>query len=159
MANRTLQRPLVRRLLTALGVWLGIQAVVAVAGRIAARRLDEGDEGSTRIRRVVTMGGLELRPGSPTLARVELDLVMAGAELDFTAAPPLPGGVDVTARMVMAGLSIRVPRGWRVWWESTGVGGMGADPGVQRTTDWVEADLRVRGRLLLAGVGIESAGD
>jgi hypothetical protein len=158
MAKRSLRRPVGRRLLTALWIWLGLQAVVAVAGRLAARRLDEGDESSTSIRRVVTMGGLELRPTSPTLARVRVDLVMAGGELDFTEAPPLPGGVDVTVRAVMAGMSIRVPRGWRVWSEFSGVGGMGAGPGVQETPQWVEADLRLHARAVFGGIGVESAG-
>src|SRR3954462_1279823 len=136
----------------------GRGGVAARAGGGAARRLDEGDESSTSIRRVVTMGGLELRPTSPTLARVRVDLVMAGGELDFTEAPPLPGGVDVTVRAVMAGMSIRVPRGWRLWSEFSGVGGMGAGAGVQETPEWVEADLRLHARAVFGGIGVESAG-
>ena len=34
----------VRRALPWLGAWMAFQAVVAVAGRLAARRWDEGDE-------------------------------------------------------------------------------------------------------------------
>ena len=146
-----------RRVLPWLVGWMAFQGLLAIAGRLAARRLDEGDENAASIRRVMAMGGLELHPASPTLSRVELDLAMAGAELDLSATPPLPGGVDVRVRMVMGGLAIRVPRGWKVWWELSGVGGVGADEGVERTTEWVGADLRLNARVLLGGIGIESA--
>jgi hypothetical protein len=148
-----------RKVLPWLAGWMAFQGLLAVAGRVAASRLDQGDESSTSIRRVVTLGGVQLRPGSPTLARIELDLAMAGGELDLTGTPPLPGGVDVVARVVMGGLAIRVPRGWRVWWDFRGVGGVGADPGVERTTDWVGADLRLKARVALGGIGIETPKD
>src|SRR4051812_1505498 len=73
-----------RRVLPWLAAWLGFQVVVGLAGRLAARRLDEGDERATRIRRVLTLGGLELRPTNPALTRIELDLGMAGGEIDLT---------------------------------------------------------------------------
>jgi hypothetical protein len=148
-----------RRVLPWLAGWLVAQGLLAVAGRVAARRLDQGDDSSPTIRRVMTLGGVQLRPGSPTLARVELDLFMAGGELDLTATPPLPGGVDVVARVAVGGLAIRVPRGWRVYWDFRGVGGVGADAGVDRTTDWATADLRLKARVALGGIGIETPKD
>ena len=157
MANRRALH-IVRGVLPWVAGWFGLQAVVAVAGRLAARRLNEGDDTAARIRRVMTMGGVELRPTSPTLARVELDLMMAGAQLDLTGMAPLPGGVDVVARMVMGGVEIRVPRDWQVWWEFRGVGGVSAEPDVQRTTEWVGANLRLDARAVFGGVGIKSAG-
>jgi hypothetical protein len=148
-----------RKVLPWLAGWMAFQGLLAVGGRVAARRLDQGDNGSPTIRRVMTLGGVQLRPGSPTLARVELDLMMAGGELDLTATPPLPGGVDVVARVVMGGLAVRVPRGWRVYWDFRGVGGVGADAGVERTTDWASADLRLKARVILGGIGIETPKD
>ena len=145
-----------RKVLPWLAGWMAFQGLLAIGGRLVASRLDEGDESSARIRRVMTLGGVQLRPGSPTLARVELDLVMAGGELDLTATPPLTGGVDVVARVVMGGLAVRVPRGWRVWWDVRGIGGVGADPGVERTTDWVTADLRLKALTVFGGIGIEA---
>jgi hypothetical protein len=150
---------LARKVLPWLAGWMAFQVLLAVGGRVAASRLDRGDDSSPDIRRVMTLGGVQLRPGSPTLSRVELDLVMAGGELDLTATPPLPGGVDVVARMAMGGLAIRVPGGWRVWWDLRGVGGIGADPGVERTSDWATADLRLKARVLLGGIGIEAPKD
>jgi hypothetical protein len=148
----------VRKVLPWLLAWWSFQAVLAVAGRLTARRKNEGDESSTAIRRVMTVGGVELRPTNPTLSRVRLDLVMAGGELDLSALPRVPGGIDVTVRAVMGGLSVQVPPGWRVWWQFRGIGGIGADGPVVRAKDETGADLRLHVRAVFGGVGVESAG-
>jgi hypothetical protein len=135
--------------------WLGVQVVVALAGLLAAARLDEGGEASTVIRRVRTMGGLQLRPTNPRLSRVRLDLAMGGAELDLTGMERPAEGVDVDVRLVMGGVGVEVPADWRVWWSFVGVGGIGSDGGVARAADEHEADLRIRARVLFGGVGVQ----
>jgi hypothetical protein len=145
--------PVVRRVL--LG-WLALNAVVAAAGWALAWRRNEGDASSTSIRRVLTHYGLELRPTNPRLARVRVDLAMAGGEIDLTGLPRPAHGIDLTARMMMAGLAVRVPPDWRVWWRFRGVGGMGAEDGVQRTDDERSADLRVHAGVLFGGIGVET---
>ena len=157
MANRKSVRT-GRRVLPWLAAWFGFQAVVAVAGRVAARLKDEGDESSAGIRRVVTHNGLELHPRNPELSRIRLDLAMAGGELDLTAIGRPATGIDLTVRAMMAGLAVRVPPDWRVWWQFRGVGGIGADGTVQRTHDEHAADLRVHATVLFGGIGIEGAG-
>ena len=74
---------------------------------------------------------------------MRIDLAMAGAELDLTGLPRPETGIDVTARVLMGGLAIRVPADWRVWWQLQGVGGMGGDGVVQRSRDEHAADVRV----------------
>jgi hypothetical protein len=157
MANRRTART-VRRVLPWLAAWFGFQAVVAVAGWVTARRKNEGDENSPGIRRVVTHNGLELHPRNPELSRIRLDLAMAGGELDLTAIGRPATGIDLTVRAMMAGLAVRVPPDWRVWWQFRGVGGIGADGTVQRTHDEHAADLRVHATVLFGGIGIEGAG-
>jgi hypothetical protein len=148
-------RPLARRVLPWVAGWFAFQAVVALAGFIAARRRNEGDESSASIRRVLTHNGLELHPRNPQLSRVRVDLAMAGAEIDLTGLPRPAGGVDLTARAMMAGMAIRVPADWRVWWRFRGVGGIGTDGGVARTHDEHDADLRIHATVLFAGIGVE----
>jgi hypothetical protein len=153
-----LSDPVVRRVLRSLVLWIAGQAAMLAVGRLAARRLDRGDEASTDIRRVYVMSGEELRPTDPGLSRVRVDAVMGGAQLDLTALPPSPAGVDVSVRTLMGGVGVRVPKGWTAWWSYRGaMGGVGADGGVQRVTDPASADLRVRARAVMGGVGIESA--
>jgi hypothetical protein len=149
--------PAVRKALPWLLAWWSLQAVVAVAGRLVARRKNEGDESSTAIRRVQTVGGVDLRPHNPTLSRVRIDLVMAGGALDLTALPRVPGGIDVTIRSIMGGMAVQVPPGWRVWWRFQGIGGIGADGPVVRSEDETGADLRIHVRAIMGGVGVESA--
>src|SRR4051794_41951634 len=93
-----------RRGLPWLGVWLAAQAVLALLGRLLARRFDEGDESTAGIRRVKVLGGVELAPRNPELTRVRIDLVMAGAELDLTGIAET-AGIDLTGTTVMAGMA------------------------------------------------------
>jgi hypothetical protein len=148
---------LVRRVLPWLAAWLGLRAAVAVTGLVVARRSDVGDESTATIQRTRAAGALRLRPRHPQLARVRLDLVMAGGELDLTDVPVVDGGTDVTVHLVMAGLAVRLPAGRTVWWSSSGPGGIGlADgSGVIRTDDERGADVRIHARLWLGGLGIE----
>ena len=148
--------PALRKLLPWLAGWLTFQAVVAIAGRVTAWRKDVGDESSTSIRRVFTHNGLELHPRNPQLSRVRLDLAMAGAEVDLTGIPRPDAGIDVTVRAMMAGLAVRVPSDWRVWWEFRGIGGIGTDGALQRTHDEHAADLRVHAAVLFGGIGLEA---
>jgi hypothetical protein len=145
-----------RRLRPWLVGWVTLQSVVALAGYVTARRRNEGDATSTSIRRVVTYNGLELRPTNPDLSRLRVDLAMAGGEVDLTALPLPARGIDLTVRMGMAGLAVRVPADWRVWWRFRGVGGIGADGSLQRTHDERSADLRIHAVVVLGGIGVES---
>jgi hypothetical protein len=148
--------PALRRALPWVAGWLGLQGALALAGWVAAHLHDEGDEHTAGIRRVRTLREIQLRPVNPELCRVRLDLGLAGGVLDLTALSPVPGGIDVTVHAVLGGLAVQVPRGWRVWWSSRGVGGIGADGPLLRTDDAGTADLRVYGQLVFGGIGIES---
>jgi hypothetical protein len=148
---------IVRRVVPWVLGWFAFQAVVAVAGLVTARRRNQGDESSTSIRRVLTHNGLELHPRNPELTRVRVDLAMAGGEIDLTDLPrPAHGGIDLTIRAMMAGVAVRVPADWRVWWQFRGVGGMGGDGQVQRTHDEHAADLRIYATVVLGGIGVEA---
>ncbi|TQN35732.1 hypothetical protein FHU33_4961 [Blastococcus colisei] len=136
--------------------WFTFQAVVALTGWLVARRRNEGDESSTSIRRVLTHNGLELRPVNPELSRLRVDLAMAGGEIDLTGLPLPSHGIDLTVRMGMAGLAVRVPADWRVWWRFRGVGGIGTDGSLQRTHDEHAADLRIHAVVVLGGIGVEA---
>jgi hypothetical protein len=147
-----------RRWLVAMGLF---QLTLKVAGLVAARRMDEGTPSSSRLRRVKTMGQVSLAADSQELSELEVDLAMAGAELDLSRARPAPGGVDVMLRCAMAGGEIVVPRHWRVAWDAKGVGGVAAqDPRLRSNgLDPVTADLRVHLRALFGGVNLRTAAE
>ncbi|RFU20227.1 hypothetical protein [Geodermatophilus marinus] len=151
-------RTALRRALPWLLAWWALQAALAVAGRLVARRSDEGDESTAGIRRTVALGELRLRPVNPELSRLRVDLLMAGGEVDLSGLAPVPGGIDLTLRAVMGGLDVRVPAGWRVWWSARGLGGIGLaqGSGATRTDDERGADLRVHAAVVLGGAGIST---
>jgi len=134
------------------------QLGLRVIGLLLARRLDEGTPSSSRLRRVKTLGQVSITADSQELSELEVDLAMAGAELDLSRARPAPGGVDVTLRCAMAGEEIVVPEHWRVAWDSKGVGGVAAqDPRLRSDgLDPVTADLRVHLRALFGGVNLRT---
>lgn len=147
--------PTLRKLRPWLAGWVVFQAVVALVGWLTARRRNEGDETSASIRRTLTHFGLDLRPRNPRLSRVRVDLAMAGADIDLTGLPRPATGIDVTVHALMAGVAIRVPADWRVWWEFRGLGGIGGDGTVERTHDEHAADVRVHAVVLFGGIGVE----
>jgi hypothetical protein len=148
-------RRIIRRTRPWLVGWFAVQVLVALVGRLAARRLDAGDEQATVIRRVQTVGSLELRATNPGLQRVVVDLGMAGGEIDLTGVGSSAGPVDLTVHAMMGGLAVRVPADWRVWWHFRGIGGIGTDATVPRTHDEHAADLRIHATVLFGGVGVE----
>ncbi|MCV2491179.1 hypothetical protein OF117_17665 [Geodermatophilus sp. YIM 151500] len=148
--------PALRRALPWVAGWLALQGGLALGGRLVARRKDEGDESTAGIRRVRALGEVVLRPHNDHLSRVRVDLLMAGGHLDLTGVPRVPGGVDVTVRALLGGLAVTVPRDWRVWTSTRGIGGVGTDAHLHRTDDERFADLRVHARVFLGGVGLET---
>jgi hypothetical protein len=155
MANPRTAR-IIRRVRPWLVGWIAFQAVVALVGWLTAWRRNEGDESSVNIRRTFTHSGLELKPTNPRLSRVRVDLAMSGADIDLTDLPRPETGIDLTVRVMMAGMAVRVPSDWRVWWEFRGVGGIGGDGAVQRTHDEHSADLRIHAVVLFGGIGVEA---
>jgi hypothetical protein len=157
--STTRRAAVARRALPWVAGWLGLRVAVALGGWVVARRVDIGDESTATIRRTSTAAPLRLRPRHQEISRVRIDLVMTGGELDLTAVPRVRGGIDVTVHLVMAGLAIRVPPGYRVWWSSAGPGGIGLAPdsSAAHTDDERGADLRIHATLWFAGLGVEGA--
>jgi hypothetical protein len=145
-----------RRLRPWLLGWVAFQAAVAAAGWLTAWQKNEGDDTSRSIRRTLTHFGMDLHPRNPELTRVRVDLAMAGAEIDLTGLPRPTTGIDVTLNALMAGVAVRVPSDWRVWWEFRGLGGIGGDGHVERTDDEHAADVRVHASVLFGGIGVEA---
>jgi len=156
MTGRISRGAVLRGALRGVVIATAVQALLLLVGRVAARRLDEGDETASDIRRVLVQNGVELRPTNPALARVRIDAVMGGGLIDLTGIPPVAGGLDLTVRAVMGGVAVRIPDGWRTWWSFRGfMGGVGGPPGVDRVTEPTDADLRVHAVAVMGGVGIE----
>jgi hypothetical protein len=135
------------------------QLGIRVGGRLLARRLNSGDETSSQLRRVQTMGQVSLRPTSHELSRLRFDLAFAGLDLDLTQARPAPGGTDILLNCAFGGGNVRVPAGWTIASDSRGVGavaakGDGGAPGAHAAT---AADVRIHLRALFGGVTVKQS--
>jgi hypothetical protein len=135
-----------------------VQLVIRVGGLVLARRLNTGDESSSRLRRVQTMGEVALRPASLELSNMQFDLVFAGLNLDLTQASPAPGGIDIALNCVFAGGNIRVPSQWRIASNSRGLGSVTVKGTGQANEpqDPADADVRIHLRALLGGVTLKT---
>ena len=150
-------KKVLRRFWPVLVIWGALQLALRVAGIVLAKRRNTGDEFASVIRRVVVQRGMELRPRSTALRRLEVDAAMAGVEIDLSGVPgKVPGGIDVEIRALMAGVDVAVPEGWSVDWQGSGPGGIGParKRPVQKAESPDDADVRVHARLLFAGVGL-----
>jgi hypothetical protein len=133
-----------------------VQLALRIGGRVAAQRLDVGDETADELRRVQTLGQVSVRPTSQELASARFDLVLAGLNLDLTQARPAPGGTDITMNCALAGGDIRVPAAWKIVSDSRGAGGVtvkGAAPDVE-PEDPTAPEVRVHLSALLGGVTV-----
>jgi hypothetical protein len=148
--------PIPRWARRALVVAVGVQLALRVGGAVAARRRNVGNASSSpRIRRVKTLGQMRLSPASRELARVEVDLVLAGVDLDLTAAEPAPGGVDLILTCALASGDVRVPAGWTVARDSRGLGGITVRGDLAPAVP-AQADLRVDLRAFAGGVTLHA---
>ena len=116
--SRPLPGPVRKALPWLVGVF-AFHALVALVGWGTAWWKNQGDESSLSIRRTLTHAGLELRPTNPHVSRLRVDLAMSGAEIDLTGIPQPATGIDLTVHVLMAGMAVRVPAGWRVCSAST----------------------------------------
>jgi hypothetical protein len=130
---------------------------IRIGGRVLARQLNVGDETTSELRRVRTMGQVSVRPTSQELSSLRFDLVLAGLDLDLTQARPAPGGVDLTLNCALAGGDIRVPSAWKIASDSRGIGGVTVKSTGPETEpgDTAAPQIRVHLRALLGGVNLK----
>ncbi len=108
------RRSVLRRTVSVVLVLAAVQAAVAVAGRVRARRVDHGDAEDEEIRRTAMMNGVNLELTSQAFRRGRFDLVMGGANIDLTDARLAPEGATIEVHGAMGGLNLEVPEEWLV---------------------------------------------
>ena len=112
-----------------------------------------GDEAVVELQAV--LGALQHQVRSTAFRGGRVDVLLAGCDLDLTAAVGAPGGAVLDVFVLCGALEVRVPRGWTVVLEVTPLLG-GADdetkPSDGPTPD--ASRLVVRGIVLMGGVEI-----
>jgi hypothetical protein len=146
-----------RRIIGGVLLLMAVQAAVFVAGRLASRRLAEGDLDDEEVRRLALMNGLDLSLTSQSLRRARIDLGMGGVNLDLTAAQLDPAGARVEVFGAMGGLNVRVPDEWQVTAEadSKTVGLNVGEPAVEPES--AAPHLHLVSHAHMSGVNVERA--
>jgi predicted membrane protein len=109
-----------RRVLIA---FLAVQVAGWVIGRMAARRLEKGDEDSDEFRIAAIMGGRSFHSHASRLSSGEVIAGMGGIDLDLRDATLDPRGATLDLNAVMGGIQVIVPEGWVIDLDAEGVGG------------------------------------
>lgn len=79
--------------------------------------------------------------------------MFGGAEIDLRRAHPAPTGIRLEATVVMGGLSIVVPEGWRVYYEGDKFLA-GFSDATKTTADEDVPSLTIGGHLIMGGIQV-----
>lgn len=114
------------------------------------------DEGQDTVELNAVLGGLQHRVRSPAFRGGRVNVLLAGCDLDLTAAGCAPGGAVLDLFVFWGGIEVRVPKGWTVVLEATpllaGIEDQTESPGA--VTPGGGSRLVLRGTVLMGGVEI-----
>lgn len=129
--------------------------LVALGAGIAAKFMLESNAGpeTEEIDLVAIFEGKELVSTADPFFGGKVLTMFGGVMMDLRRATPSPTGVDIDVMVVMGGLSIVVPEGWRVHNNTKIVAG-GIDDRTKTTADEDVPNVNLRGTILMGGVSI-----
>lgn len=141
-------------------VWVGVEAVLFVAGQILARRLARGDEDSDEFRVAAVVGGTRFRSRAHRLRAGAVMVWMGGVELDLRAATLDATGATLDVAATMGGVQIMVPATWEIDVDEHAVAG-GVDVRVTDPDDLPDdaPTLHVRATARMGGVLVTTGSD
>ncbi len=122
------------------------------AAAVAKLVLESNAEPETQdIDLVAIFGGLHLKSEADPFYGGKAIVACGGALIDLRQATPAPTDMDIDVSVMMGGLSIVVPEGWRVHYECRSL--LGGFSDVTRTTADPDAPrLIITGQMVMAGI-------
>jgi hypothetical protein len=134
-------------------------AGLAALGQVLARRKTVGDETSDEFAIAAYVGGVERTCRAEALRRGSVSVVLGGVDLDLREATLDAAGADLVLSASWGGVSVTVPREWRVLVEDRATLG-GVDARVTPLDELTEDApvLRVVAGARFGGVSIGAAG-
>lgn len=134
---------------------LGFAFVASFGAALAARFLLESnaEPETEEIDLVAVFEGKELVSTADPFFGGKVLSMFGGVMMDLRKATPAPTGIDIDLMIVMGGLSLIVPEGWRVRNNVTILAG-GLDDATQTTADDDVPQVNLRGNIVLGGVQV-----
>ncbi len=129
--------------------------LTAIAAAVAAKFLLEShaEPETEEIDLVAIFDGKNLVSSADPFYGGHILAIFGGVQLDLRKVQPAPTGIRLEATVVMGGLSIVVPEGWRVFNEGDVFLGGFSDE-TRTTADEDVPSLTIGGRVLLGGIQV-----
>lgn len=129
--------------------------LAALGAALAAKFMLESNAGpdTEEIDLVAVFEGRELISTANPFYGGKILSMFGGVMIDLRKATPSPTGVDLDVMIVMGGLQIIVPEGWRVRNNTTIFAG-GLDDSTKTTSDEDVPNVNLRGTIAMGGVQI-----
>ncbi len=108
---------------------------------------------------LVTQGGQRLRLSASETDDAVVSVLMGGAELDLSDRGSRPAPARIDLLIVMGGVQLIVPEDWIVRVEVEALMGGVSDDRPGRAGQEGDADLVIRGRVLMGGLEVRSGAD
>jgi len=103
------------RLLRAAAWMTAVTAGIWAIGQVAARRIEGAvAEGDAVFRLAAVWGGRTFASTADPLLSGSAKVVVGGIDLDLTGAAPAPEGARLSLDVLVGGIRVLVPAGWRV---------------------------------------------
>ena len=133
-------------------------AGLAALGQVLSRRRTFGDETSDEFAIATYLGGVQRTCQAASLRRGSVSVVLGGVDLDLREAVLDPDGADLDLAASWGGVSLTVPRNWRVQVEDRATLG-GVDAHVTPPDELPDDAplLRVVARARFGGVSVDAA--
>lgn len=147
-----------KRVIKAALVLVVVNGVVQLVGRYLSRRYAKGGEDTNEFRIAAIASGARFRSRAGALREGSCRVSCGGAKIDLREAQLDSRGAELTLETTMGGIEVRVPPGWRVEMDTSGVMFGGVDlrvPPEDAPSDSAPT-LRVLATARLGGITVET---
>jgi hypothetical protein len=138
-----------------IGSLLKLVLFAILGAALAAKFLldSNADPSSEEIDLVNVLGGMSLTPTADPFYGGKVTTIIGGTAIDLREATPAPTGIDIDAFVLVGGLDLIVPDGWKVVFRGTTIAG-GFDDATGPAPDDDAPQLRVGGVVAIGGTRV-----
>jgi predicted membrane protein len=146
-----------KKLIKPLLIFVAVQIVMMIFGRILRKRYLRLEVGEDEVNAVGVMGGAAEKITTKVFQGGYVRAVMGGVELDLSQAAIETPPATIEATVVMGGAEIKVPQDWKVKTEARAImGGIQEMRSREKSSEETTPDLVITGKVIMGGLAIES---
>jgi hypothetical protein len=147
--------PKMKKLIIPVLIFVALQVVVAIYGRILRNRYLGQEVGEDEVNAVGVMGAAEEKITTQALKGGYLRAVMGSVELDLSGAAIETPPATIEATVVMGGAEIKVPQDWVVKTEAqVKMGAFEDSRGQEKVPEDTTPDLVITGKVIMGAIAV-----